>query len=129
MYLDVLDFTEKFFLPAPISPRLLGHKDQLYRLARMLEELHEFQAAHLNGDLTKAADALADLAYFTIGTAIQMGIPFDQVWNLVHQANMEKARVAGAGESKYSDGADIIKPAGWKSPNPAIEALLKDCGA
>ena len=126
MFNDVGDFYEKFKLPQAERPALLDNQQQLYRLARMLEELHEFQAAHLNGDLVKAADALADLAYFTLGTAVQMGLPFHTIWRLVHESNMAKVRADHFSASKYGDGADIVKPQHWVSPNEAIKTAIQE---
>lgn len=128
MYQLVRDFHLKFGVPAMTQPALLDNQQQLYRLARMLEELHEFEQAHLKGDLVKAADALVDLVYFALGTADMMSLPFEEIFAMVHFANMSKRRVDGAGDSKYGDGNDIVKPEDWRSPHRNIENILRSYG-
>lgn len=128
MYEMVCEFHRKFEIKTPLTPELLDNQQQLYRLARMLEELHEFQAAHLKGDLVKAADALADLIYFAFGTANMMGLPFENIFATVHLANMSKMQIKDYSESKYGDGKDIVKPTFWVGPNEQIKKLLADYG-
>lgn len=129
MYTAVIQFHRRFrVLPETPHPALLSNDRQLQRLARMLEELHEFESAHLNGDLVKAADALADLVYFALGTAALMSLPFDHIFEEVHIANMSKIRIEDAGDSKYKDVNDIVKPEGWQSPHESILLWLHRAG-
>ena len=90
------------------------------RVAFMMEEITELCEAHVKRDLVGVSDALADLAYVTIGTAHMMGIPFDQVFRVVHAANMRKQR----GITKRGMVYDAIKPAGWVGPEAEIKAIL-----
>lgn len=55
-----------------------------------LEEAREFLAAVRANDLVEIADAIADITYVLIGTAIELGIPFDRVFAEVHRSNMTK---------------------------------------
>lgn len=40
--------------------------------------------------LAEFGDAIADVIYFLIGTALEYGIPLDQIWAAVQEANMSK---------------------------------------
>lgn len=91
------------------------------RLDFMEEEIHELSDAHSNMDLVGVADALADLVYVALGTAHMLGIPFDEVFKVVHAANMQKQR----GMTKRGMVFDAIKPAGWVGPEAEIAAILE----
>jgi predicted HAD superfamily Cof-like phosphohydrolase len=67
--------------------------------------------------MSSVADALSDLEYVTIGSAVAWGLPGDAVWSEVHAANMRKA-----GGPKDSNGK-ALKPPGWTPPD--IEGVLK----
>lgn len=97
------------------------------RIQMMVEELREFTEAVIELDgaepseefllLSKMADALVDLEYFILGTAAMMGLPYDQIFDAVHEANMKKERVASSEESKRLNKLDVKKPEGWSPPD------------
>lgn len=145
MYKDVGDFHRKFGLPAYPQAKVdcLNKAVFLFRAKFLLEELSEFfracgypvQAMTLcniadlmsegmceklgEEDLEKAADALVDLAYVTLGTAHMMGLPFDNLWEEVQRANMAKERSKGNDDNRSKRGSalDVVKPEGWTPPN------------
>lgn len=88
-----------------------------------MEELQEFTAAAMTGDMVEAADGLADLVYVTLGTAWMMGLPFEKIFDHVHNCNMKKRRGVGS----RGNAIDAIKPDGWQPPNQGIAKLLEDC--
>lgn len=90
------------------------------RVMFMEEEIEEFVAATSQQDMVKAADALADLVYVALGTAHQMGLPFDEIWVAVHKANMQKLRGVGKRGMIY----DAVKPPEWVGPEAEIEAAI-----
>jgi predicted HAD superfamily Cof-like phosphohydrolase len=59
----------------------------------------------------EAIDALVDILYVTLGSAVTFGVLLRGPFNLVHQANMAKV---GGGES---DLGKILKPPDWKPPD------------
>ena len=121
---DLLNFHLKFgLLPRVRGPHRLDV--DLFNLRRnhMLEELEEFRLAWSDHDLPGQADALVDLVYVAIGTAVVMDLPFDRLWFAVHQANMQKERVSHASQSKRKHSFDVVKPPGWVAPD--IEGILK----
>jgi predicted HAD superfamily Cof-like phosphohydrolase len=56
------------------------------------EEVQELRDAIVAGDLAEIADALADIVYVAIGTAVFYKIPWDEVFAEVHRSNMTKFR-------------------------------------
>jgi len=125
---DVMNFHDKFGIPVPDSPALLTKQKLVERANFMLEELIEFAAAagvimvggkfiDLEGaeqDLPGQADALIDLVYVAKGTAVQLGLPWDALWDDVHAVNMTKVR--GTSDRAH---IDVIKPPGWRGPATA----------
>ena len=94
-----------------------------YVIARgnfMSEEVTEFMDAAMEGDIVGVADALTDVIYVAVGTALSMGIPLDKVWDVVHAANMKKVK----GTTKRGIANDAVKPDGWIGPEQAIAAIL-----
>jgi predicted HAD superfamily Cof-like phosphohydrolase len=102
------------------APTLQLPVDFGQRVAFMEEEIEELGQAYIDGDLVGVADALADLVYVALGTAHMMGIPFDQVFKVVHAANMQKIR----GMTKRGMIYDAVKPEGWVGPEAEIERIL-----
>lgn len=102
------------------SPTLVSEEYVLARANFMSEEVHEFVDAATQGDIVGAADALTDVIYVAVGTALTMGIPLDKVWDVVHTANMKKVK----GMTKRGIANDAVKPAGWVGPEMAIAAIL-----
>ena len=84
------------------------------------EEYSEFKAAHDSEDLVELADAICDLVYVLVGTAVSYGIPFDKCFAEVQRSNMSKL-----GE----DGKPIVREDGkiLKGPNftpPDLEKII-----
>ena len=115
-------FQTKFSTPMASEPAFLNPEAFEFRLKFMQEELDEFRDDHDAGNMKGAADALVDLAYVLYGTVLMMGLPWQQLWDEVQRKNMEKQRVANAGESKRGTQLDVIKPQGWTPPDhtPAL---------
>jgi predicted HAD superfamily Cof-like phosphohydrolase len=126
---DIQAFHERFKLYGPNRPMLLTDDLYRFRVKFMQEEINEFQLAHERNDLPKSADALIDLVYVAMGTAYLMGIPWRQIWNIVHFANMQKIRADETNRSKRSQAFDVVKPEGWVSPDEEIRNYLRSLGA
>lgn len=116
-YHDVKAFHEKFGVSMAKVPSLLGLEAFDFRLKFMQEELDEFNTDHNDGDLHGAADALVDLVYVAVGTALIMGLPWDKLWAEVQRKNMQKMRAERADQSKRASKFDVVKPAGWTPPD------------
>jgi predicted HAD superfamily Cof-like phosphohydrolase len=121
MFEDVQEFHNKILGVAPEGlPTLVSHEYVMERMRFLLEEVTEFGDTGMTGDIVGAADALADIIYVALGTAYMMGLPFQEIWDHVHRANMQKER----GITKRGNAVDAIKPEGWVAPEAGIAALL-----
>lgn len=118
----VRQFHKKVLGIEDVAPTLTLPVEFSQRVAFMEEEIEELGQAYIDKDLVGVADALADLVYVALGTAHMMGIPFDQVFRVVHAANMRKVR----GMTKRGMIFDACKPEGWVGPEAEIEAILND---
>ena len=121
MYDDIEEFHEHVLnLEKPTQVGIISDEFILERTRFLNEEVEEFTITGMSGDMVGVADALADIVYVALGTAWQMGLPFQDIWNVVHSANMKKVR----GVTKRGNKNDAAKPPGWQSPEPAIAAIL-----
>lgn len=117
MWDDIKAFHQKFQLPSLPEPGFADQNLMDFRIKFLEEELQEFKDSCDAGDLAGAFDALVDLTYVAMGTAYLMGLPWQNGWNAVQEANMQKVRAAHAGESKRGSSSDVVKPAGWLPPS------------
>jgi phosphoribosyl-ATP pyrophosphohydrolase len=67
----------------PYSPTAL-------RVHLIVEEAAELAAALSTGDEVGVLDALADLLYVTVGTAVTFGLPLAAAFDEVHRSNLTK---------------------------------------
>ena len=106
----------KFGLGVATAPSPAGSGQPLSeRYTCLMEELCEFFEAQKTGDFPGMADALIDLVVFAKGTAVQLGLPWAELWEDVMRANMAKERGVG----KRGHAVDLIKPRGWQGPKTA----------
>lgn len=131
-FTDVGDFHRKFGLhtsdglgepgEVPVPAELIE-----FRIDFLHEELREFVEGVEQWDHAQMFDALIDLVYVALGTAHLLGYPWQQGWDLVQGANMQKVRAAKDGsDSRRGSSFDVVKPEGWTAPD--IGGLLKDFG-
>ena len=90
-----------------------------------MEELSEYLRACEENSLVDAADALVDLCYVTMGCAHAMGLPFDQLFNVVHEANMNKEPANDYIRSVRGSQYDVVKPVGWQAPEAMMLAIIQ----
>ena len=112
-YADVRAFHEKFGCFVGRRPEFPGREAYELRRSLVREEYYELSDAMEADDIPQVADAMADLIYVVLGTAIAYGIDLRPIFAAIHAANM--AKIGGA---KRDDGK-ILKPAGWKHPDIA----------
>ena len=75
----------------------------------------------------KIAGEMVDLIYVVCYAANVYKIPLDQVFALVHKANMNKVDPATGKVTKREDGK-VLKPEGWKpAPIKELIALQQAC--
>lgn len=122
MFKDVADFHELILKDfAETTPSLVSQEYCMERARFLHEELVEFCTASESGDIVGTADALADLVYVALGTAYRMGLPFDQIWGAVQEANMRKV----SGQTKRGNKVDAMKPEGWVGPEATIARAIQ----
>lgn len=107
----VREFHAKFDVTDSPTPDISRHKNLRIRLID--EERNELCQALGENDVVAVADALADLMYVVIGSALQWGIPLERVFAEVHRSNMTKD-----GGGKRADGK-VIKGPNYEPPDIA----------
>lgn len=118
---DVADFHEMILQDHGENyPSLVSLEYCVERSRFLAEELDEFAIAAGDANIVGLADALADLVYVALGTAYKMGLPFDDIWAAVHEANMRKV----SGQTKRGNRIDAMKPVGWVGPEAAIARAI-----
>jgi predicted HAD superfamily Cof-like phosphohydrolase len=124
----VNEFTTGHAHPEEITPTpatsLSGDKKSFIR-QMILDELNEFdEATTLEGEV----DALVDLVYYVADFCNRMRLPFDQVFDAVHAANMRKlVRDENRNVLRETDGprkGKILKPANWVGPDNEISTII-----
>jgi predicted HAD superfamily Cof-like phosphohydrolase len=69
------------------APTVIPIKEHALRVNLIKEELLEFAEANT---VTDIADALGDLLYVVLGSAVAYGIDLEPVFNEIHRSNMSK---------------------------------------
>lgn len=121
-YNDVKEFHKAFGQRIGIKPEFPSKEERLLRKKLIDEEFDELMEAEENNDFVEVADALADIIYIALGTAVSYGIPLDKVFDEVHRSNM--AKLVDGKVHRRADGK-IQKPEGWTAPNIS-DILYKD---
>ena len=89
------------------TPRLIDKELIKFRLKFLREEVDELEQAYDDDDLIAVADALVDLVYVALGTAHFHMLPWNELFNEVHETNMKKARASIGHEFNY-----LVDPSG-----------------
>jgi predicted HAD superfamily Cof-like phosphohydrolase len=112
----VAAFHEKFELGPTPQPDFPVEEIWELKNVHLQEEMNEIRAAAINGDLEEYFDGLIDLVYVALGAAYLAGLPFNEGFKRVHEANMKKVRALRQEDSKRGSTYDIVKPAGFVAP-------------
>lgn len=122
-YMCVQEFQRVFNHPVADKPTSLTTSRGKVRYTFLLEEINEFLEAVNNQDLVEQADAMIDTIYVALGTLVEMGVEPDDLFQIVHQANMSKLFPDGL--PHYNEIGKVIKPEGWRDPHPQLEQAIK----
>lgn len=115
---DVRAFHEACDVPIRTTPSFPSRERIELRQRLLREEYFEWFSAITNRDMVEVADALADMIYIIVGTALEFGIPLDRVWDEVQRSNMAKVDPETGRVEKRADGK-VVKPVGWVGPDVA----------
>ncbi|ASZ13643.1 nucleoside triphosphate pyrophosphohydrolase family protein [Chitinophaga pendula] len=90
---QVTAFHHAFKVPILEAPAIPAAGRCQLRVQLFEEELAELKAAIAENDLVEVADALCDLQYVLLGTALEFGLgeKFAALFGEVHRSNMSKA--------------------------------------
>jgi predicted HAD superfamily Cof-like phosphohydrolase len=110
---DVLAFHRALGAHVGARPGFPAEDVRALRRRLLDEEIEELREADASGDIVELADALADIVYVLVGTAVSHGIDLRPVWDEVHRSNMAKVAGRALGDAKAR------KPEGWTPPDVA----------
>lgn len=118
----VREFHEAFSVtPRPDIPTFLLEQRVQKRAEWLEEEIQELRDAKTVED---QADAMIDTIYFALGTLVEMGVQPEELFEIVHHANMNKLWEDGKPRYRKSDGK-VIKPPTWQDPQPLLKAAIQ----
>lgn len=86
----VAEFHQMFGLDVRWYPTVLEESRKELRVQLMAEELGEVVEALDSGELAEIAKELGDLLYVVLGTAVEMGLDMQDVFDQVHESNLSK---------------------------------------
>ena len=114
----VREFTTACHDGVPNHPTMLDDDAIAFIRQMVNDELDELAEAET---VTDQADALVDAIYYLCDCAVRHGMNLDELFDIVHAANMGKVV---DGKVLRRDDGKIMKPAGWRPPEPEIEAEM-----
>ena len=124
----VVEFNQLVLGVEPRAKGLQSREEMLLSVAQLKEEIAEYIEAHTKSDYIGAVDACIDSLYFTYGVLYKLGLnakQVDEIFDIVHCANMRKRKGVKEGREGFGGAADATKPEGWESPEDAIARALK----
>lgn len=86
-----------------------------------VEELGEQLLAMSNRDATDTLDAIADLQYVLLGTAVAFDLPLQEAFEEVHRSNMTKEK-----PNQRDTTIDVLHPKGASYQPPNLRKILSD---
>ncbi len=145
MYKKVLEFTKHTYnQPLPIKPEKLNRKEVEFLVSMILSETNELLQTVcddmedckqttlkcMNVDIKKEiakydndeeicadqADAMMDIIYYILNSATKKSINLDNVFEEVHNANMNK-RDPTTGKFIIREDGKVTKPDNWVAPD------------
>lgn len=111
---QVREFTMACNDDLPAHPQNMTAEGIAFIRQMVNDEMDELMAAQT---VTEQADALVDAIYYICDFAVRNGINLDPLFDIVHNANMQK--VVNGKVIRREDGK-ILKPEGWEDPAPKL---------
>lgn len=95
----------------------------MFRASLIQEELIELMRAKT---LVDQVDALTDIIYLVVGTAVEMGVDLDPCLAIVHGKNMDK--LGPDGKPLIDKTGKVRKPEGWTGPEKMLTEEIERQG-
>ena len=70
---------------------------------------------------------MIDLIYFALGTLVEMGVKPKKIFDIVHNANMNKLWEDGKVHCREGDNK-VLKPPTWEDPFSKIKYAIDEMG-
>ena len=145
----VREFTKASGFKIPKTPQLMNKQEVIFITKMVIDELLELYATvgtpdeaknvmkdiiseakevpyteYKGGDevcaIAEQADAFVDILYYVHNAAVKKGLNLSSIFEIVHNANMEK-RSPVTGLFMKNEEGKIIKPLGWEAPDVVSE--------
>lgn len=117
MQAQVQEFHEKFQRHVAKHAEMPPLATMGRRIALIAEELGELSSAVLRDDFVECCDALGDILYVVFGSAVEMGVDIEVVFDEIHRANMSK--LARNGQPIITAGGKVVKGPDYRPPDIA----------
>lgn len=80
--------------------------------------------------VSEQADAMVDAMYYMYDTAARQGINLDKIFDVVHEANMDKRDLETKKFIRRESDGKVLKREGWQPPNVllAMQEQIKNGG-
>ncbi len=115
-YTDVRAWHKGFEQPVEKHPvGSMVNSTRWRRLKLITEEYDEFVQALANEDKVETLDALADMVFVILGTAVEFGWDFDEAWSRVCESNWSK--LGPDGKPLFNKYGKIQKGPNFKAPD------------
>lgn len=103
----------------PLKPTLPNATLGMFRCALIREENDELRGAFDAENIIEVADALGDLIYVVLGTAVACGIDLEPVFQEIHRSNRTKLIKDGDGNYTLTKNhlGKVLKPSTYEPPN------------
>lgn len=126
----VTEFMEGFGQEVKTTVEWPDEKTVRLRVRLMCEEFIETLLALMHGDMVKVADGLIDSEYVQVGTALAFGIPYDYIFDIIHENNMSKFHYTDTFEPyvKRDEFGKVVKPLNFKPIDGQLLEVLKENG-
>ena len=109
-------FSELDELACTVSANETERDNLLAEALAARDRCHEYADGSEPPSIADQADALVDSWYYSLNCAAKHGINLSRVFDVVHQANMDKRDPVTGEFIRRADGK-VIKPAGWQAPD------------
>jgi predicted HAD superfamily Cof-like phosphohydrolase len=107
---SVAEFHRAFGVPVKSKPEHPSQERRELRIKLLQEEWQEYLEGERKRDLVEIADALGDLIFVAVGTALEYGIPIEAVMREICWSNLTKVGGPMREDGKILKSKDYVAP-------------------